>query len=257
MIELRRAEDRQHQQTLELEVWLSFFEGEHPADPLAHGFGCVEAINEVRLPPGGTVPRYRRHDAEIITFVRDGTLAHQDSTGRAGVLRAGEFQRMTAGRGVRHTETNASLSEWAHVFQIWVLPSEAELRPDLEQKRFSAAERRDALCVIASPDGRRGSLRIHQDVLIFSAILERGYHVAHAIRPLRSAWLQVLTGEVCLGGDVVLTAGDGVGLTGELAVSLTAREQSEVLLIDLRSQQPGLLDVCHEPLRLGDKGLVP
>lgn len=257
MITLRRAEDRHLARTRKREVWLSFFPREQGPDPLTGGFGCVEAFNEVRLPPGATIPSYPRHDAEIITFVRDGMLAHEDSVGRSGVLRTGEFQRMTAGRGVRHTETNASQSDWAHVFQIWVRPSEADLRPELEQKRFSTAERRNELCIIASPDGRRGSLRIHQDVLMFSAILEPGYHLVHALMAPRGAWLQVLEGEVCLGGDIVLAAGDGVGLTAELAVSLTAREQSELLLVDLCPQQQRVLEVCHEPPSCGARGHLP
>ena len=149
--------------------------------------------------------------------------------GRSGVIQAGEFQRMTAGRGLRHSETNASRTEWAHVFQIWLRPSEAGLEPGHEQKRFSAAERRGGLCVVASPDARRGSLRIHQDALVYSAMLDPGQHVIHELSQGRSAWLHLVQGEVTL-GDIVLTTGDGAGVTAEPAVSLTAREETEILL---------------------------
>jgi hypothetical protein len=144
---------------------------------------------------------------------------------------------MTAGRGIRHSETNASRTDSAHVFQIWLRPSEAGLPPSHEQKRFSAAERRGVLCVVASPDGRRGSLRIHQDALMCSALLDPGQHVVHELSYGRSAWLHVVRGEVTL-GDTVLAAGDGAGVSAERAVSLTAREESEILLFDLGEELP-------------------
>jgi quercetin 2,3-dioxygenase len=202
------------------------------ADPLADGFGSLELLDEHRLPRGAGVPRQVRHDAEIVTYVREGALAYEDSLGCSGVIQAGEFQRMTAGRGIRHGETNASRSDWAHVFQIWLRPSQAGLEPGREQKRFSAAERRGGLCVVASPDARRGSLRVHQDALMFSAMLDSGQHLVHELPPGRLAWLHVVRGAVTI-GDLVLVAGDGVGVTDEPAVSLTAREATEILLFDL------------------------
>lgn len=235
MITLRRAKERHRDRRREQEVWHTFRPDR--ADPLAGGFGALAILDEDRLPPGAGIPGHPRRDAEIVTYVREGALAHEDSTGRSGVIHAGEFQRVTAGRGVRHSETNASRTDWAHVFQIWLRPSEAGLEPGHEQKRFSAAERRGGLCVVASPDARRGSLRIHQDALVYSAMLDAGQHVIHELSRGRSAWLHLVQGEATL-GDAVLTTGDGAGVTAEPAVSLTAREETEVLLVDLGERVP-------------------
>jgi quercetin 2,3-dioxygenase len=234
MITLRRDRERHHDRRRKQDVWFTFY-ARAEADPLANGFGTFECLNEVRLPPGMGVPRHPNHDAEIVTYVREGALAQEDSMGRSGVLQAGEFHRRTAGRGIRHSETNASQIDWAHVFQIWLRPSEAELQPNHEQKRFFTAERRGVLCVVASPDGRRGSLHIHQDALIYSATLDSGQHVVHELSEGRSAWLHLVQGEATL-GDLVLTTGDGVGITAERAVSFTARGAAEILLLDLGEQ---------------------
>jgi quercetin 2,3-dioxygenase len=238
MITLRRHKERHHDRRRKQDLWQTFYPPDQ-ADALAGGFGTLEILNEDRLPPGARIPRHPHRDAEIVTYVREGALANDDSMGRSGVIQAGEFQRMTAGRGIRHSETNASRTDWAHVFQIGLRPSEAGLEPSHEQKRFSAAERRGVLCVVASPDGRRGSLRIHQDALMYSAMLDPGQHVVHELSQGRSAWLHLVQGEVML-GDVVLTTGDGVGVTAERAVSLTAREQTELLLLDLGAELPRL-----------------
>lgn len=195
MITLRRAEERHHDRRRKRDVWLTF-DPKDRADPLADGFGTLVLLNEDRLPPDAGVPRGPDQEAEIVTYVREGTLAYEDSTGRSGVIQAGEFQRMTARRGVRHSETNASQADWAHVFQLWLRPSEAGREPGYEQRRFSTAERRGELCVVASPDGRRGSLRIHQDALVFSSLLHPGQHVVHELWQGRGAWLHVVQGEV-------------------------------------------------------------
>jgi hypothetical protein len=231
MIELRRTEQRHHDQRRKRDVWLTFHSPGR-ADPIANGFRTLEIFDEIRLSPGGGVPRRRRREAEIVTYVREGALACQDSTGRSCVLHAGEFQSMTTGRGIHHREANASRTRSAHVFQILLRPMPAEPEPRLEQRRFSVAERRGELCVVASPDARRGSLRIHQDALVYSALLDPGKHVVHELSPGRSAWLHLVRGEVVL-GDVVLTTGDGAGVTDERAVSLTAQEATEILLLDL------------------------
>jgi redox-sensitive bicupin YhaK (pirin superfamily) len=236
MITLRRANERRHGRSRKREVWLTFHRRD-PADSLADGFGTLEGFNEDRLPPRADVRRLPGHEAEVVTYVREGTLSYEDSMGRSGVIHAGEFQRMTTGRGIRHSETNASRSDWAHIFRIFLRPAEAGLEPVHEQKRFSAAERRGALCVIASPDARRGSLRVQQDALVCSAMLHPGQHVIHELTPTRSAWLHIVQGEVTL-GDIVLTTGDGAGVAAERAVSLTTREETEVLLVDLGAPWP-------------------
>lgn len=239
MITLRRDKERHHDRRRKLEAWLTFGPRDR-ADALAGGFGALEVLTEDRLAPGAGVPRRPPHDAEIVTYVREGTLAYEDSSGLSGVIPAGEFHRMTAGRGIRHSETNASRTDWAHFFQVWLRPSEAGLEPEHEQKRFSAAERRGRLCVVASPDARGGSLRIHQDALLYSAMLDPGVHVVHELSEGRRAWLHVVQGEVAL-GDAILTTGDGVGVTAERTVSLTAREETEILLLDLADPPPASL----------------
>lgn len=231
MITLRRSQERHHDQRGRREGWQTFHPDD-PADALAGGFGTLEILNEDCLPSGTSVPRLPHHYAEIITYVREGALAHEDSTGRSGVIKAGEFQRMTAVRGLRHSATNASRTNFAHVFQIWLRPSEAELESDYEQRRFSAAERRDGLCVVASSDGRRGSLRVRADALVYSALLDPGQHVVHELPQGRRAWVHLVNGDATLNG-VILTKGDSAGVTAERAISLTAREETEILLLDL------------------------
>jgi redox-sensitive bicupin YhaK (pirin superfamily) len=237
MITLRRSAQRHHDRSRKQEVWLTF-DPQDRTDPLADGFGALEILDEDRLSPGAALPRRRGHEAEILTYVREGALAYDDARGRSGVIQAGEFQRTTAGRASRHSETNASRTDWAHVYQISLRPAQAALEPGMEQKRFSAAERRGWLCVVASPDARRGSLRIRQDALLYSALLRPGKHVVHELGEGRSAWLHVVEGEITL-GDVVLATGDGAGLTTERAVSVTAREETEILLLDLGAERPG------------------
>jgi redox-sensitive bicupin YhaK (pirin superfamily) len=215
----------------EQETWLTLLPRLR-VDPPGEDYDNLEILNEDRLPPAASIARHPHHDAEILTYVREGSLSYRDSTGRSGVIRAGEFQRMSAGRGIRHVETNLSQTDWTHVFQLWLRPSEGDPEPIHEQKRFSTAERRGKLCVVASPDARAGSLRVGQDVLMYSAMLSAGQHVVHEIAHGRYAWLHIVQGEVTL-GDVVLVTGDGAGVMAERAVSLTAREETEILLFDL------------------------
>ncbi|MFC1525949.1 pirin family protein [Candidatus Latescibacterota bacterium] len=237
MITLRRDGERHHDTSRRQESWLTF-DPRDRADSLADGFGFLELLDEGRLSPGEDMPRHPHGDAEIVTYVRAGSLAYEDSMGQSGVIQAGEFQRTTNGRGGHHHETNASRTDWAHVFQIRLRPSQAELEPNREQRRFSAAERRGVLCVVASPDARRDSLRLHQDALMYSSLLDPGQHVVHQLPPGRSAWLHVVEGEAML-GDEVMTTGDGASVQAERAVSFTAREETEILLLDLGGALPG------------------
>jgi redox-sensitive bicupin YhaK (pirin superfamily) len=194
-------------------------------------------LNEDRLPPGARLS-HPPHDSEIVTYVREGALAYEDSMGRSGIIQAGEFRCLSTRRQGCHTETNPSRTAWAQVFQLWVCPSELGLDPSDEQKRFSSAERRGILCVVASPDARRGSLRIHQDAVLYSAMLDPGQHVVHELAQRRSAWLHIVRGDAAL-GDIVLTTGDGVGVRAERAVSLTARAGTELLLLDIADPAGG------------------
>jgi quercetin 2,3-dioxygenase len=230
MITLRRANDRLHERRRKQESWLTF-DSEDDASPFAKGFGALELMKERLLPPRAGI-RQPRRSAEIITYVRDGSLAFEDSRGTSGIIGAGEFQRMTAGEGIRFIEINASPTEWAHVFQMWLRPAEGGLELEHEQRRFSLAERRGALCLVASPDARRGSLRVRQDAFLYSSILEPGQHVVHELTAGRSAWLHIVQGTATL-GTLPLRAGDGAGITGERAASVTAVDGAELLLLDI------------------------
>jgi redox-sensitive bicupin YhaK (pirin superfamily) len=243
MLVVRRNEARQRHVRGKHEAWLSFPPLGTP-DPFAGGLDGVEFLNEDRLAPGATIASQPPHDAEILTYVREGALAFQDSTGRSRVIQAGEFHRVAPGHTARHRSSNASRTEAAHVFQIWLRAPLGGLESGQDQKRFSAAERRGWLFLVASPDGRRGSLRIQPDVLVYSALLEIGQHLVHDLAPERRVWLHVVQGSAAI-DDVVLTTGDGVGISAERAVSFTAREATEFLLLDLAD--PGSLARAANP----------
>ena len=239
MMTLRRGEQRRHLRRRNHETWLTFSPEDDAAAEAAR-FGALELLDEERIAPSATVTLRPRLDTEVISYVLAGTLAHHDSTGGSGVLHAGEFQRITCGQGVHHDQRNASRTEWAHVFRISLHCSEAGLPAGSEQRRFYVANRRGALCAVASPDTRRGSLRIHQNAVLYSAMLDSGQHVVHALASGRSAWLHLVRGEIKL-DDVVLTAGDSAGITGQRAVSLTVQEEAELLLLDLSDPVPPTL----------------
>ena len=236
MITLRRARERHYERRDGREIWLTFAP-RHENGARPDCFGALEHFNEVNLPPGERLPRSPDCDAEVVSYVRAGTLSYEDSLGRSGALYAGEFQRRTARQGVSYIERNASQTDEAQVFQIWLHAAGAGLEPRHDRRRFSMAERRGLMCVVASGDGRRGSLLMHQDTAVISAILAPGQHVAHELTQGRSSWLHIVHGEVSL-GDLVLNRGDGVGMASERAVSFTARDQSEIVLIDLGERRP-------------------
>jgi len=208
---LRRSEERDHQ---------------------AQAFRGLVLLNEERLPPGGSLSSAPPQGLEILTYVREGALSFQDSSGGSGILQAGEFRCTTAGRHCRRDESNASRTDSAQVFQMFLRPGQADLEPSEEQRRFSAAERRGGFRVVAAPDGRRGSLRLHSDSLVYSALLDLGKHVVHALAPGRGAWVHVVKGAVMF-DELLLSTGDGAGITDDRAVSLTAREETELLLLDV------------------------
>ena len=201
-------------------------------DPEYMGFRVLRVINEDRLQPGQGFGTHGHRDMEIVTYVLEGALAHEDSLGNGEVLRPGEFQRMTAGTGIRHSEFNASETEPVHFYQIWIIPERAGLPPSYEQRSFPEAERLGRLRLVASPDGRDGSLTIRQDVRVFLSSLADGQQVTHPLDAGRYAWLQVLRGAVQLNG-LDLAAGDGVAVSEETALLVRATGPSEVMLFDL------------------------
>ncbi|MDP1829201.1 MAG: pirin family protein [Archangium sp.] len=231
MISIRKSQQRPADRRRKQEVWNTF-----DPDAPVKGARTPERLNEDWLPPGAGFSHHH-HDGEMVTYVHEGALAYEDSMGRSGIIQAGEFQRMTVQRSLRHSETNASRTLWAHAFQLWLRPAQPGLELDREQKRFSAAQRRGALCVIASPDARRGSLHLHQDALLYSALLAPGQHVAHELPAGRRVWVHLVIGRVTLGGDYVLSTGDGASLIDERVLSLTAAEESEVLMLDVGPHQ--------------------
>lgn len=231
MMTLRRAGERHHDRRSSHDGWLTFYP-RNRADPLADGFDGLELLDEYRLSPASSLPGRARLDSERLTYVCEGALTYQDSSGDSGVIQAGEFQRTSIARGVRYSNENASRTDSTRVLRVSLRPERVGLAPAQEQKRFSVAERRGGLRVVASPDARRGSLRLFHDVLIHSALLDPGQHVIHELAAGRSAWCYVLDGAVTLGG-AVLTAGDGVGIRDERVVSLTAVDQTEVMLVDV------------------------
>ncbi|MDP2359674.1 MAG: pirin family protein [bacterium] len=236
MISLRRAGERRQDRRRHHEVWLTFYPASG-AEPLALGFGTLRTLDENRLPPGATIAPYPRQEAEVMTYVREGSLAQEDSAGKSGIVLAGEFQLASLGPLVRHKDRNASQTDWAHVLRLDLVPTEVGLQVSVDQKRFPIADRRGRLCLVVSPDGRGGSLRIHQDTLIYSTLLEVGQHVVHELAAGRMAWLHVVQGEVAL-GDHLLTTGDGAGASKEPTLSFTARGDSEVLLLDMGPPPP-------------------
>ena len=238
MITLRRADERHLDRRHRQELWHSF-NPQEPAKPQAGGFSVLENLSENCLPPGGVSMARPSRAAELVTYVCQGAIAQEDSTGSSGVVHAGEFQRMAIGHGIRHKETNASRTEWAHIFRISLRPSEVGSNGAREQMHVAAAQRHNVLRIVTSPDGRQGSLHTHQDALIYSSLIDPGHHLIHELLPGRSAWLHVICGEAA-SHDLILTQGDGVGVTNERSVSLTAHEKCEILLVDVGEQVHGV-----------------
>jgi quercetin 2,3-dioxygenase len=189
-------------------------------------------MNEDYVAPGQGFGTHPHRDMEIVTYVLEGALEHRDSMGNGEVLRPGEFQRMSAGTGITHSEFNPSASEPVHLYQIWLLPERTGIEPSYEQKRFPEHERANRLRLVASRDAAEGSLTIHQDARIYLASMEPSVEITHALRAGRHAWVQVLRGVVSL-GQHELQAGDGAALSDELELTLKAREAAEVMLFDL------------------------
>ena len=201
-------------------------------DPEHIGFGALRVINEDRVAPSGGFPTHPHQNMEIISYVISGALEHKDSLGTGSVIRPGELQRMSAGTGVQHSEYNHSDTDPVHFLQIWIVPEKDSLAPSYEQKAFPPADRRNTLRLIGSPDGRDGSLVIHQDVNLYDSLLETDATQTHVISTGRKVWLQVVKGSLRANGEV-LVAGDGLGILGPGEVQLTSLDDTEFLLFDL------------------------
>ncbi len=204
------------------------FAGYH--DPERMGFRSMRVLNEDRIAPNGSFPMHDHRDMEILTYVIEGAIEHQDSMGNSSTVNAGEFQIMSAGTGVTHSEANPSRAEELHLLQIWIHPSERGLTPRYAQASFD--DRTNFLRRVVSNSGEEDSLRIHQDVEIYSAILEAGASVQHELKPERHLWIQVVRGSIQANGTD-LAAGDSASISDEASVAIVGLAPSEFLLFEL------------------------
>jgi quercetin 2,3-dioxygenase len=231
MITLRRAAERGHADYGWLDTHYSFSFADYH-DPGHMGFSVLRVINEDRIAPAGSFAPHPHRDMEIVTYVLSGALAHQDSMGNGSVIRPGEVQRMSAGTGVVHSETNPSSTEPLHLFQIWILPATRGIAPGYEQQPVPAADPATGLALVASPAGRGGAVEIHQDASMYVAKLAAGGRARLPLASGRKAWVQVAHGTVTVNGQT-LVAGDGARLEGESAVELHAPDGTEALVFEL------------------------
>jgi quercetin 2,3-dioxygenase len=210
------------------------FSFSHYYDPNHISFGPLRVINEDIVQPAKGFGTHGHKDMEIITYVLEGELEHKDSLGNGSVMRYGDVQRMTAGTGIQHSEFNHSGANPVHLLQIWILPGQQGLPPSYEQTVFAEADKRDRLRLIGSPDGREGSVTIHQDVNLYAALLQQDASVSHTLTANRIAWLQVARGSVVLNGQP-LAAGDGVAISQSDTLTLQNKESAfaEILLFDM------------------------
>jgi quercetin 2,3-dioxygenase len=230
MINLRKALDRGHADHGWLNTYHTFSFADYH-DPAHMGFRSLRVINEDRVAPGMGFGTHGHRDMEIISYVLEGALQHKDSMGNGSVLHPGEFQRISAGTGVRHSEFNPSATEPVHFYQIWLLPESVGIQPSYEQKVFADGEKRGRLRLVASPDGAEGSLAIHQDARVYLATLSASESVTHPAAG-RHLWLQVLRGKVVAGGHGA-QAGDGLSVSDEPRLTIAAEQPAEIMLFDL------------------------
>lgn len=231
MLTIRKSGERGHFNHGWLETYHTFsFDQYH--DPRYMGFRSLRVINEDFVAAGRGFPMHGHRDMEIITYILEGALKHEDSMGNGSVIRPGDVQRMTAGTGVRHSEKNSSGTERVHLLQIWILPNAENLTPGYEQKAFSEEDRRGQWRLIASGDARDGSVHLNQDVSLFASILDAGQELERAMDSKRYGWIQVARGSIAVNGESA-EQGDGVVVVGEENLKIRAQEPAELLVFDL------------------------
>jgi len=231
MIRIRKAKERGHFNFGWLDTYHTFSFGDY-YDPSFMGFRSLRVINEDFVHAGRGFPKHSHRDMEIITYILEGGLEHRDSMGNGSVIRPGDVQRMTAGTGVSHSEANPSAENSVHLLQIWIMPQERGLTPGYEQKFFSDELKQGSLCLIASADGRDGSVMVNQDVSVYGAVVDNGQAVNHQLAPNRHAWIQVARGGVVVNGEN-LDQGDGSAISGESKLTVTGQNRAEILLFDM------------------------
>ncbi len=231
MIQIRKGNNRGHANHGWLDSFHTFSFADY-YDPAHMGFSVLRVINEDRVQPSAGFPTHGHRDMEIVSYVLEGALEHKDSMGNGSVIRPGDVQRMSAGTGVRHSEFNASNSELVHFLQIWIVPDRQGHAPGYEQKHFTTSDLEGTLRLIASPDGRDGSVVIHQDARLYAAKLDNAQSTSHTLAAGRRAYLHVARGGVTVNGST-LSAGDGARIENETQILLSQGHDAEVLLFDL------------------------
>lgn len=231
MIAVRKADDRGHANHGWLDSFHTFSFADY-YDPREMGFGTLRVINEDRVAPGMGFGTHPHRDMEIISYVLEGALEHRDSMGTGSVIKPGDVQRMSAGTGVTHSEYNHSPKDLVHFLQIWIEPKARGIPPSYEQKNFPAEDKQGRLRLVASPDGRDGSVRIHQDAWMYAGLLGEGDTVEQPVDPSHRAYVHVARGEVEVNGRK-LGAGDGLKVVAETSLKLTNAKNAEVIVFDM------------------------
>jgi redox-sensitive bicupin YhaK (pirin superfamily) len=231
MLTVRRASDRGHAQHGWLDSHHSFSFADY-YDPKHMGFRALRVINEDRVAPARGFGTHPHRDMEIISYVLEGGLAHHDSLGTGSTIRPGDVQRMSAGTGVAHSEQNASQTDPVHFLQIWLVPSERGIDPSYEQKTFTEEDKRGRLRVVASPDGRDGSVTIHSDAVLYAGLFGSGERAELTLSTARHAWVQVVRGTLRV-NEQELNAGDGAAISEVSKLSVEGVDNAEVLVFDL------------------------
>jgi quercetin 2,3-dioxygenase len=234
MFELRKAADR----GVAEHGWLSSrhtFSFANYYDPQQRGFSDLRVINDDRVTPGAGFGTHPHRDMEILSYVLEGALEHRDTLGNGSVIRPGDVQLMSAGTGIAHSEYNHSQSEGMHFLQIWILPGQHGIRPQYQQTHFAAEAKRGRLRLVLSPDGRDGSLQVHQDALVYAGLFDGTEEARLELAPGRAAYVHLARGKLRVNG-IPLEAGDGLKVLAEEALSFAAGEEAEVLVFDLRGQ---------------------
>jgi hypothetical protein len=231
MLQIRRANERGYADHGWLKSFHTFSFADYQ-DPEHMGFGSLRVINEDRILPGSGFGTHGHRDMEIISYVLEGALAHEDNMGNGSTIVPGDVQRMSAGKGVLHSEYNHSEVDETHFLQIWIEPAVAGIRPSYEQKHFDAASKRGRLRLIASSDARDGSVLIHQDAAVYAALLDGSERIRHVLDPARRTYVHVARGKLTVNGQP-LQAGDALKASGVAEIVLEHGEQAEIILFDL------------------------
>ncbi|MGB2926355.1 MAG: pirin family protein [Limnothrix sp.] len=232
MIQLRPSEARGRGKFDWLDSYFSFSFSQY-YDPQHMNFSSLRVINEDYIAAAQGFSTHGHRDMEIVTYVLEGELEHKDNIGNGSIMRPGDVQRMSAGKGILHSEFNPSPDQPVHLLQIWIIPNQMGIEPSYEQTFFSQEDKQNQLKLVASPDGHDGSVVIHQDASIYASILAKDASVTHLFEGDRRAWIQVTKGSLTLNGET-LKAGDGAGITNEKAITLVGQDSNtEFLLFDL------------------------